>query len=245
MAKIRVSGFFSITFLLLAFFNSTAFAQENGKITADAVAQGEKERRQAVIDDVNNLISDAEKLAATGKFFEASEKCISAKNKLENLTGPFIDLKKRKLDVFIKKLKSDWASKLERDAVTAFLEKKYPECIALAKSASNICPEKQKSLDSLIERAKKYNDSAEYADKTKLSAIDPENKIRKEDINILIKEAEVFFKNSRYEQARDNLEKVLIKDPYNEKATMFLDRIYRKMYNVASQRREVEITERM
>ncbi|OGV54782.1 MAG: hypothetical protein A2017_16125 [Lentisphaerae bacterium GWF2_44_16] len=245
MAKIRVGGLFSIALLSLLFFNSKSFAQETGKITADAIAQGEKERRQAVIDDVNNLISDAEKLAANGKFFEASEKCISAKTKLENLTGPFIDLKKRKLETFVKKLKYDWATKLERDAATAFLEKKYQECITLAKSASNICPEKQKSLDSLIARAKKYNDAVEFVDKTKLSAIDPENKIRKEDINLLIKEAEVFFKNSRYEQARDNLEKVLIKDPYNEKATLFLDRVYRKMYNIASQRREVEITERM
>lgn len=222
-------------------FSYNAMAQENAKtIVAD-----EKLKRQAVVDEVNALLKESENLYSKEKFYEANAKCVQAKAKLENITGPFVEQQKKKVENLIAKIKSRWARKLEDDANTAFLEKRYEDSAYLARTALGISNERQKDLDSIIKKSNKHIDAAKYDEKTKLSTIDPDNSTKKYDIDILLKEAKIFMKDDRYEQAKDSLEKILIKDPYNSAATDLLEQVYRKLYMKAQKRRELEVIERM
>ena len=76
----------------------------------------------------------------------------------------------------------------------------------------------------------------DVAKETSLDVIDPGYQDRQKDIKKLYHEGEILYRNRRFTQARDKMEQILILDPYNDRATQMLTRIYRKLYLVADMR---------
>ncbi|OGV39867.1 MAG: hypothetical protein A2020_15725 [Lentisphaerae bacterium GWF2_45_14] len=209
------------------------------------VVQSEQASRKAVVDDVSKLMDEAQSFMVQNKFFEASRKCVAARAKLDNLSGPYAELKRQKLNEFNETLKRRWASALMVDARMAIREKRYDEAISMAKSLSKINPDQEAAAKNLIDMAGRFKKSDDFKDKTALVALDPDNSERKEDVNVLIQEARVLYKNKEYDKARVSIERALLKDPYNVDATFLLDKLYRREFSVGNQRRENEILERM
>jgi general secretion pathway protein D len=79
--------------------------------------------------------------------------------------------------------------------------------------------------------------SDKFDKETDFSTFDPERPLRQSDIDVLRVQAKVLIDNEEYVRARDALEKVLTRDPYNEKATKLLQVVYDKLYQAGKLRR--------
>ena len=92
---------------------------------------------------------------------------------------------------------------------------------------------------------KKMTEAIQFREETSLAVVDPDNKRRKENIADLLKEAQIYYKKKKYEKVRDNMEKVLVLDPYNQDAMTLLNKTYKKLYDIGLSRRENDALERM
>ncbi len=79
--------------------------------------------------------------------------------------------------------------------------------------------------------------SDKFEKDTDFSAFDPERPLRQSEIGVSLAQAKVLIDNEDYVRARDALEKVLVRDPYNEKATQILQIVYDKLYQAGKNRR--------
>ena len=96
-----------------------------------------------------------------------------------------------------------------------------------------------------MEDCDKMVEAIQFRNETSLSAVDPDNKRRKANIDVLLRESRVLYKNKKYEKVRDNMEKVLVLDPYNQDAMTLLNKTYKKLYDVGMIRRENDALERL
>ena len=75
--------------------------------------------------------------------------------------------------------------------------------------------------------------------------VDPDNKRRKQEIDRLMKNARVYYRQKEYESVRKNVEKILAMDPYNEAAITLLEKTYQKLYKIAAYRRQTDAEEKV
>lgn len=96
---------------------------------------------------------------------------------------------------------------------------------------------KTEKLKDFEKDCKKHIVSDKIEKDTDFPAFDPERPLRQSEIEVSLAQANVLIANEDYIRARDALEKVLVRDPYNEKATKILQIVYDKLYQSAKQRR--------
>ncbi|OGV49579.1 MAG: hypothetical protein A2X49_06350 [Lentisphaerae bacterium GWF2_52_8] len=216
----------------------------------------EQSARLAAAEKAAALVAEAKNLCSNGKFADADSKCREARTEYLKLgESANIRLQLEKIGKLIADIHVKWAMARLQQANEAYLKKDYKEAESLAKNAGEINSNRETGrnyndeldtkIDAFVKQMNKYADSAKYVEDTKLTTIDPPNKERKEEIHVLFEEAKILYKNQLYSQARDSLEKILIKDPYNQEAIEFLRKIYIKLYAVATKRRENEALERL
>lgn len=100
-------------------------------------------------------------------------------------------------------------------------------------------------VDAFVKDCNRMLKAMKFREDTALENVDKGNKERKEKIDILIKQGEILYKNQEYAKVRDNMELVLVMDPYNQRAVNLLNKTYKKLYKIADLRRENEILDRM
>jgi len=105
--------------------------------------------------------------------------------------------------------------------------------LAVAQDSRSDFAARADALDADFAKITNYTDVVK---ETSLDVIDPGFEDRQKDIQKLYHEGENLYRNRRFTQARDKMEQILILDPYNERATQMLTRIYRKLYFVADMR---------
>ena len=106
-------------------------------------------------------------------------------------------------------------------------------------------PSFYKSVTTFMEDCDKMVEAIQFRNETSLSAVDPDNKRRKANIDVLLRESRILYKHKKYEKVRDNMEKVLVLDPYNQDAMTLLNKTYKKLYDVGMLRRENDALERL
>ncbi len=127
---------------------------------------------------------------------------------------------------------------------------------ALAKAEQDSKSDFGKQVKALIASCDKISDYTKFMNETSvvhnketvknndpdlLNSIDPGYEQNKTDIQVYYREAEQLYRERRYTQARDKAEKILILDPYNERASQLLTRVYRKLYAIADMRQYNEM----
>lgn len=80
---------------------------------------------------------------------------------------------------------------------------------------------------------------------TSLDSVDPDHKRRKREIRERLKNARIYYRQKKYEKVRENVEKILVMDPYNEPAINLLEKTYQRLYKVAAFRRQVDAEEKV
>ena len=124
---------------------------------------------------------------------------------------------------------------------TAASSEKAKKAVELAREARSVSPTSREAAEQIIKMGEKLLNSNNYVEKSTLETLDPDNASRKEQIAVYLREAAIFYKSKQYAKARDVLERVLILDPYNEKAVYDLKKVYQRLYRIAELRRENDI----
>lgn len=115
--------------------------------------------------------------------------------------------------------------------------------IAIEKDPTMLKDEKGKDKEKLADRVAAMSattqeriDSQNYWDETSLEAVDPRYNERQREILLLLRAGQVLYQNDQWDEARDKMEQILVKDPYNEDAITLLEKIYRRLYAIADVR---------
>ena len=87
--------------------------------------------------------------------------------------------------------------------------------------------------------------TVEFQLETSLENIDPGRTSRKKEIAAKLEQARVYYRQQRYERARNAAEQILVLDPYNEPAIVMLQKIYQRLYKIAVFRRESDALDKM
>ncbi|HPN84842.1 MAG TPA: hypothetical protein PK821_05840, partial [Victivallales bacterium] len=126
--------------------------------------------------------------------------------------------------------------------ISKFQEKSSLKSEILSKIQKN----SEKQLDTIVqmqEKCEKGMATVDFREQTSLETIDSGRDQRLNDINTNMAQAELLIKNEEYMRARDCLEMVLIRDPYNMKATKMLKELYEKLHDSGRNRRYNEYLE--
>ena len=115
--------------------------------------------------------------------------------------------------------------------------------VAIEKDPTMLKDEKGKEKEKLADRVAAMTattqeriDSQNYWDETSLEAVDPRYNERQREIHLLFRAGQVLYQNDQWDEARDKMEQILVKDPYNEDAITLLEKIYRRLYAIADVR---------
>ena len=115
--------------------------------------------------------------------------------------------------------------------------------VAIEKDPTMLKDEKGKDKEKLADRVAAMTettqeriDSQNYWNETSLEAVDPRYNERQREINLLFRAGQVLYQNDQWDEARDKMEQILVKDPYNEDAITLLEKIYRRLYAIADVR---------
>ena len=101
------------------------------------------------------------------------------------------------------------------------------------------------NVQSLIMDCNKMEEAYNFREETSLAAIDPDYKRRTEEIEFLLRQAEVHYRNHQYDKVRNLVERILVQDPYNQKAVTLLNKAYKKLYRIGMLRAENDAMEMM
>ena len=89
---------------------------------------------------------------------------------------------------------------------------------------------------SMTKTTQEHIDSQNYWNETSLEAVDPRYYERQREIDLLYRAGEFLYQKDQWDDARDKMEQILVKDPYNERAMTLLEKIYRRLYAIADVR---------
>ena len=101
------------------------------------------------------------------------------------------------------------------------------------------------NVQSLVMDCNKMEEAYNFREETSLSAIDPDYKRRTDEVEFLLRQAEVHYRNRQYEKVRNAVERILVQDPYNQRAVTILNKTYKKLYRIGLSRAENDAMEMM
>ncbi len=101
------------------------------------------------------------------------------------------------------------------------------------------------NVQAFVMDCNKMSAAYDFKNETSLEAVDPDYKRRNEEVAVLLKQGEVYYNTKQYEKVRSNMEKILVQDPYNQKALTLLNKTYKKLYLIGMARSDSDAIERM
>jgi general secretion pathway protein D len=241
-----------LIFLTLLMPIATISAQEikpEAKDPIDELIAEESAKRQKIYEKAEALVSEGKTLAFHGKNEEANALFNEAEATLKTIAGDFVELKEKQLNAYIASFRIKWAKNIKNAAYKYFSDKDYDAAIMKVTQAQQIkgLPDAIKSeLQNFIKVCQGKIESIEFAEKTDLNYkdVDPDNKIRKYEMDVAFSKAKTLLRNKQYTRARDAFERILVRDPYNFKATEELRRLYKKLRGIGIDRRKNDRLER-
>ena len=188
----------------------------------------------------DQLARNAAKAYQSGAYQQAVELYRQARAVLQKLPGDAeIQRKIENCGQAISSCYYYWAEKLYFDAQSSADAKQYEQAIEHCKKAAEVWPASKKRMDEMIARFTKLRDAAEYQAKVAPDAVDPGNAARLYNIDVLLKQGEIFYKDKQWDKARDKYEEVIAIDPYNITAIDAIRRVNLKLFEAARSRKEL------
>ena len=92
------------------------------------------------------------------------------------------------------------------------------------------------TIDSMTKTIHERIEGEKFWEETSLQAVDQRYYERQREINLLFRAGQFLYQKDEWMEARDKMEQILVKDPYNEDAITLLEKIYRKLYAIADVR---------
>jgi general secretion pathway protein D len=205
------------------------------------------ERQQRLI-DAKALMQEARTLVAEGRFEEADKQLGQSEAILAGLSGDLALLERDKLARMKRQTTILWAKSIEAEARRAYVEKDYDKAIMIARNATRLVgldPVQRADLQSFIEECEGKIDATQFTDSLAVEVIDPEKEAREYDVDVSVAQARKLLATEQFTRARDTLEKVLVRDPYNVDAMEDLKKIYKELQRRGDLRRHNDFLERI
>ena len=218
--------------------------------TINKLVAEESVKRQEIYDKAKALIEDGKALAGQKKYEDANALFLQAETTLDAIAGDCVDLKEKQLQAYIASFRIKWAKAIENAAYKDFANKDYDATIMKINEAQQIkgLPKPLKvELQNFVDLCRKRIESADFTRKTSLEYknVDPDNSIRKYEIDVALSKAKTLLNNKQYARARDSFERILVRDPYNFEAAEALKNLYKTLREVGLQRQQSDLLERV
>ncbi len=215
----------------------------------DRVVQDEHDRRQQALEAAEALVSQGAEHVSQGKYPEAELLFKQAEALLGTVSGDIVALKKRQFEARIESFRIKWANSIQNDAFRDYVNKDYDEAILKINRAQQIpnLPEGLKAgMQKFSDLCQRKIESDKFVEKTELlyKDIDPDNETRNYEMDVAYQRAMILVENKQYTRARDALERILVRDPYNLRATEELKKLYKELRRVGVRRRHNDLLER-
>ncbi|MDD5729120.1 MAG: hypothetical protein PHV59_11205, partial [Victivallales bacterium] len=223
------------------FFSVLPAAAEEQEATADKLALKTREQRELDFARVGELLTQAREAAYKNNYSEASDCYRKARKALDRMTGEMALFKKRALDTEVRKFNASWASYMMKKARRAKLQNKFDDAINFAAEATLLDTNRNDEVDKFIAACKADRKSFEFRDKTRLADFNRKVITDGKQTDAMYREAEVFYKNRKYDKVRKILEDVFLIDPYHKKSIRLLGMTYQQMYRYGEKRRVADV----
>ena len=195
--------------------------------------------------DVDKQVGEAKELFDAGKQDKAIEKLQAALAFLNTMEGSMVEHKKKRVRQTMTALRHKWAASLLEKARRECIVERYDRAISLASDASKVDSTKTEEVGKFVEYCQKKIKSKNYTESTSIGRSDKQYYLRERDIHILLQEAKVLYKDKRYAEVRSKLEKVFIKDNFNQEALNLLNKTYNKLYKAGKARAKADQEEQI
>lgn len=192
--------------------------------------------RQAMLRDVNEKISRANKLFVNGEYPEAVKIYSTIAEDLKQFSGE-VFVKKREYcqqrieDCYIKE--AEKAMLMADDSVSVG---DFERAIALCKEAILFCPGKKAELEKKIAFYEKRRNAAVIREQRDISVLQPTYAADNYKVDLLIEQGRGLVRREEYMKAKRCFEEVLLIDPYNDTAMQNLLGVNTLIQNAAKLR---------
>ncbi|MBN2641534.1 MAG: hypothetical protein JXR78_07775 [Victivallales bacterium] len=193
--------------------------------------------------NMNLLISSEQKIeqakAAENKhnFEEAVKLTEEARNILKELQGSYAAYRLRGVDEYMTLLKINWGAAEMSRARKAYLDGKYTEAASAARSAMRIDDRLSSQVEEFVARCEKKITHANLEKGSNIETLVPDLQRVNDEIAILLREVDVYMKHKMYEKAQENLERILLRDPFNREASRRLNKLFTELQQIGDKRR--------
>ena len=249
--------FYKICFIttLLFFITATSWSdiESNPNIDIDLIQKdsvAEKEKLEVTIGKKQLVINE---LVKSNMFEKAISEIAELKDIISKLgNSEYVRVKSEYADKLEADVYKKWSIFLEEKAKAASENKKWEDSILYASESlarmkeKNIKSPKDEAVDKkIIQKANSELGIEQFKNETSVDNLIRDEHEENFDVKKYFALAKTYKKNREYEKARDMLEKILILEPYNYKATYELKLIYQKVANIGKKRDAVEQKERL
>ncbi len=211
---------------------------DEAKLLADQVKE-EHEQQLAAIDE---LYGKAQNLAQQLKYMDADAAFNQVMSRLQNVPGQLAVRRFQEVQQAYAAFKATWSGNLLSDAREMYSEGNYKQAQQLASDAALVDGRANAKAQKLIEDCLAQQRAADYRSSIgSPEAIDPGYDLRTENIDLLMREAKVFYDAKAFDDARIKLEAVYLLDPYYQPAIELLEKVYNQLYVYGTARRKADI----
>ena len=192
------------------------------------------------------LVKDAVKAYSNGNFKESVDKYLAAIDQLEACgnTSDYVKGKIEECKRSISKTYYAWAQKIAHDAEKSASSGDMDVAIDQCKKAKEIYPPYADKMDEAIKKYTDLKNGVVYRTETSEATADPKKEVRVYNIDVLLKQGDILYKDRQWDQARDKYEEVLSRDPYNSQAIDAIRKVNLKLFEYGNKRTELTRNER-
>lgn len=197
--------------------------------------------QQSELDRIEVLLDNARKQTNAKNYPDAMGAYQEAVKSLQVLEGTKPEAVRKRLDGEFSRFRAEWADVIFNKARNAYQAGQFDDAINLASEVLMIDSRRSSDVQKFIEQCKMQKKAKGFSDNLENEIFSKEYQKKQENIDILYREAEIFFRNKRYSEARSKLEQIYIQDPFNTKANNLLERCYRQMYKYGVERHKADL----
>ena len=201
--------------------------------------------RKAIFAKQDEALKKGTELAAKERFAEGIALFDAVKAELEKMakeaSSLIVQRRLQQLERDSLAIRDRWAQKVLKQASDAVAAGLYNKAIVEASRIQHIDRRYSVQAKKIIDDASRKLKAGEFRESTSLEVIDDKLADRQASINRLLGQAKVFFRNKKYAEARDCIEKLYLLDPVNYEAMEIMQMIYAKLYTYGIKRHNVEV----
>ena len=223
---------------------AVAFAQDEPKkaeISVEEVANTERVMRQKNVLEAKVLKKSSLEAEAKGEFENAINFASQALEKIKTVskTDEEVLAEVANLEKNILRLKYSYVDSLINSALQNNKPEKAEQALELLKELKGTDPASVEAVEKIIAEATAAKVEAERRSTVSAEQIAEDAEEEELDASTILEKCSILYKNQEFEEVINELEKLLIKQPYNIEANKALSKVYAELRRIGVIRRDV------